>query len=113
MFFIPHLGNHTSPNMSFDCIVVTSSNSHQCELFKQELLQRRGKHGLSPTCKVRAVADPHGIRVGSGGATFHAIAEAFEEGKNLLILHSGGDSRRNPLCSVFGKGFLAVNFPSE
>jgi len=94
---------------NFDSVVVTSSNAAQCELFRQELLARKGKF-FNPTCKVLALSDPLGVRVGSGGATLHAIAEAYGDGGSLLVLHSGGDSRRNPLCSVSGKAFAAMNF---
>lgn len=97
----------------FECVVVTSSNANQCELFKKELELRRGSNALSPNCRILALSDPHGIRVGSGGATFHAISEAYEDEKCLLILHSGGDSRRNPLCAVSGKGFAGLNFDPE
>jgi hypothetical protein len=93
---------------NFECVVVTSSNAAQCELFRKELIARRGKF-LSPSCRVLALSDPLGVRVGSGGATMHAISEAYNGG-SLLILHSGGDSRRNPLCSVTGKAFAAMNF---
>lgn len=94
----------------FDNIVVTSSNANQCQLFLQELASRRGSLGISEKCRITALSDPLGQRVGSGGATFYAISEAYEQGKNLLVLHSGGDSKRNPLCTVFGKGFVSMNF---
>ncbi|KAH9251833.1 hypothetical protein BASA81_010276 [Batrachochytrium salamandrivorans] len=101
--------------MWFDRVVVTSSNLNQCELFKLELQRLRnnpagGQLGLSPQSEIFTVADPLGVRVGSGGATFHAISEAYLPGKSLLVLHSGGDSRRNPLCCVQGKGFASINF---
>jgi fucokinase len=92
----------------FEKVVVTSSNQEQCELFRIELERRKGRF-FSESCTVLAISDPLGVRVGSGGATFHAIAEAYD-GRNLLVLHSGGDSRRNPLCSVTGKAFAAANF---
>ena len=95
----------------FRRVVVTSSNPAQCELFKVELERRKGRY-FSEDCVVQALSDPLGRRVGSGGATFHAIAEAYD-GTNLLILHSGGDSRRNPLCTVSGKAFAALNFDTR
>jgi hypothetical protein len=103
-----------SPHQFFDRVVVTSSNLNQCLLYKKELelLKQKpftNKLGLSSSCEIIALSDPMGIRVGSGGATFHAISEAYEPNKSLLILHSGGDSRRNPLCCVSGKGFVSIN----
>ena len=92
---------------SFDRVVVTASNLAQSELFRHELERRKGRY-FSETCIVQAISDPLGWRIGSGGATFQGIAEAYD-GSNLLILHSGGDSRRNPLCTVSGKAFAEVN----
>lgn len=59
--------------------------------------------------------DPDGKRVGSGGATFNVMAWlAGQEGgsskkifknKRILVIHSGGDSKRIPQYSVCGKLF--------
>ena len=56
-----------------------------------------------------------GKRVGSGGATLNvlrAIAEAEGTGdftgKKILVIHSGGDSKRVPQYSAMGKLFSPV-----
>lgn len=59
-----------------------------------------------------------GKRVGSGGATFNVMAWlAGQEGgsskkifknKRILVIHSGGDSKRIPQYSVCGKLFSPV-----
>jgi hypothetical protein len=63
--------------MPFDRVVVTASNLNQCELFKLELelCKKKTYLGLAKDCEIMALSDPLGIRVGSGGATFYAIAE--------------------------------------
>ncbi len=59
------------------------------------------------------MADPAGARIGSGGATLRALASLAAEGealskKRVLMIHSGGDSRRLPHCSAVGKLFARV-----
>ena len=63
------------------------------------------------------VPDPEGVRLGSGGATVHALQilarrlgapaanERWWQGQRVLLLHSGGDSRRLPQYSPSGKIF--------
>jgi fucokinase len=67
------------------------------------------------------VPDPAGMRIGSGGATMNALvalAERYSGLKGLssvssnalddlrvLIIHSGGDSKRSPCQSVVGKAW--------
>ncbi len=71
-----------------------------------------------------AVPDPASVRIGSGGATLNALHVVSErlsamQGYNyinydavkksrILILHSGGDSQRLPICSVRGKAFCSL-----
>src|SRR5262249_5913859 len=70
------------------------------------------------------VADPRDQRAGSGGSTFavlyevarrlarehHAAASLAElfEGQRILIIHSGGDSRRLPAYAAQGKVFTPL-----
>ena len=104
------VGPRSSDQVVFDVIVVTASSESQAQAFQLELT-RRQKFGLIPhKTLVVTVPDPSGIRIGSGGATFNAIAHANyhlssstapkREFPRLLILHSGGDSKRSPFCSV-------------
>ena len=65
---------------------------------------------------ILVVADPAGVRIGSGGGTLNAIQhfvdkygmEAVGRSK-IAIVHSGGDSRRAPLHSVCGKAWASIN----
>jgi len=110
----------------WDWIVLTAGDKHQARTFEMQLDWRR-KAGLLPQAtRCIVVPDPEGRRVGSGGATINALAEvgrqiarsagkrraADRDGlfarKRVLILHSGGESRRLPHCSAFGKVFARV-----
>lgn len=63
--------------------------------------------------------DPDGKRVGSGGATFNVLRYIAEQepsadpaglfkGRRILVIHSGGDSKRVPQYSACGKLFSPV-----
>ena len=70
-------------------------------------------------CMVIAVSDPVGVRIGSGGGSLNALERlrsvigdaALREAK-VLIIHSGGDSRRAPQHSVTGKAWASINTPN-
>ncbi|MBN1558902.1 hypothetical protein JW998_01540 [candidate division KSB1 bacterium] len=100
----------------FDICVLTAANDRQARGFDIQLDWRRQEADLSATA-FRIIADPQGRRIGSGGSTFlvlHALYEEFGESlyaKRVLILHSGGDSRRTPAYSAVGKIFMPL--PTE
>jgi fucokinase len=60
--------------------------------------------------------DPGGLRVGSGGATLQVLRHLASENtlgrpieeQRVLLIHSGGDSRRLPHASAAGKLFTRV-----
>lgn len=57
--------------------------------------------------------DPDGKRVGSGGATLNVLRYVHEnagsfENQRILVIHSGGDSKRVPQYSACGKLFSPV-----
>jgi len=110
----------------WDWIVLTAGDDRQARAFELQIEWRR-KAGLLPRAtRFAVVADPQGRRVGSGGATLHALGEvarrltkksrlrgrehlaAVFSWKRVLILHSGGESCRLPHCSAFGKVFGRV-----
>ena len=95
--------------MSFDLIVITSSNPVQLQLFELELAALPALKGA----RILAVTDPQGHRVGSGGGTLNALVAAnalapLTSTSRTLVLHSGGDSQRSPLCTVQGKAFSSL-----
>ena len=104
-------------NPSFACwdyIILTASNEHQAEGFWAQLGQRK----LPQKTHVAVLPDPEGKRVGSGGATLGVIKYIKEREASLghdgfdklriLVIHSGGDSKRTPQYSALGKLFSPV-----
>lgn len=95
----------------WDYIVLTASNEQQAEGFRQQIAERAGF--LPAHTKFAVIPDRDGKRVGSGGATLSVIRYLHEqEGsfRNLrvLVIHSGGDSKRVPQYSALGKLFSPV-----
>lgn len=101
--------------VTWDYIILTASNEHQAENFRREI-ENRLQHGLLPQrIHFAVIPDPEGKRVGSGGATLGVIQYIVEQrGKpdfsdlKILVIHSGGDSKRVPQYSVMGKLFSPV-----
>ena len=99
----------------WDYIVLTASNEAQAQAYEQQI-RHRLKHGKLPKETHYAVLpDPDGKRVGSGGATLNVMRYiAGREnttdftGRKILVIHSGGDSKRVPQYSACGKLFSPV-----
>lgn len=102
----------------WDYVILTASNEEQAEAYRSQI-QYRLDNGLLPLAtKYAVLPDPDGKRVGSGGATFHVLKYIAEQdepctadhfaGKRILVIHSGGDSKRVPQYSACGKLFSPV-----
>ena len=99
----------------WDYIILTASNENQAEGFRAQINERL-KEGLLPKkTHFAVIPDRDGKRVGSGGATLGVIKYVAEHsGKNdfsglrILVIHSGGDSKRVPQYSALGKLFSPV-----
>ncbi|MBQ7955075.1 MAG: bifunctional fucokinase/L-fucose-1-P-guanylyltransferase [Lachnospiraceae bacterium] len=102
----------------WDYIILTASNEAQAQGYRQEIEWRRNQGYLPKSCRYLVLADPDGKRVGSGGATLNVLkvlageygdntASVFRH-KKILVIHSGGDSKRIPQYSVCGKLFSPV-----
>lgn len=97
----------------WDYIVLTASNEEQAEAFRSQIAYRQEKHVLPCKTKYLVLPDPDGKRVGSGGATLQVLRKLAEieeisgdfHNKRILVIHSGGDSKRVPQYSVCGKLF--------
>lgn len=103
--------------LTWDYVIVTASNEEQARNYREQIRFRK-EYGLLPARPHYAVLpDPGGKRVGSGGATFHVMryireneqgqGNPFSE-KRILVIHSGGDSKRVPQYSSTGKLFSPV-----
>ena len=102
----------------WDSVVLTASNEEQASIYRSEIEYRLRLKQLPGRTKYLVLPDPGGKRVGSGGATLNvlkAIAEReqkddtnFFKGLRVLVIHSGGDSKRIPQYSTCGKLFSPV-----
>ena len=100
----------------WDYVILTASNEEQADAYREQLKLRLEQGFLPRQTHYAVLPDPEGKRVGSGGATFHVmkyIWERHEEedcfgGKRMLVIHSGGDSKRVPQYSACGKLFSPV-----
>lgn len=100
----------------WDYIVLTASNEEQANAFRSQITYRQNKNVLPCKTKYLVLPDPDGKRVGSGGATLQVLQKLAEQediagdfhNKRILVIHSGGDSKRVPQYSVCGKLFSPV-----
>lgn len=100
----------------WDYIVLTASNEEQANAFQSQITYRQNKNVLPCKTKYLVLPDPDGKRVGSGGATLQVLRKLAEQediagdfhNKRILVIHSGGDSKRVPQYSVCGKLFSPV-----
>jgi fucokinase len=94
----------------WDVVIITASSERQAELYRDEI-QRRSLSGMLPNeTQFLVVPDPADRRVGSGGATINALGVLGKDRgwwscHRVLLVHSGGDSRRLPQYSPGGKLF--------
>src|SRR5512136_1232282 len=99
--------------LGWDVCVLTASDERQANMYRGQLEWRRTTNLLPAQTRFLVIADPDGQRIGSGGATLRVLAQLAREddtltNKRILIIHSGGDSRRLPHCSATGKLFARV-----
>ncbi len=100
----------------WDYIIITASNQRQADTYRRKIEQRLLKKRLPSVPNYAVVPDTDGKRIGSGGATLNALLYVLEkEGtieqalkKRILLIHSGGDSKRIPQYSDCGKLFSPV-----
>lgn len=95
----------------WDYIVLTASDEQQAEGFRKQIEERSAF--LPVRSQFVVIPDRDDKRVGSGGATLSVLKYLHEkEGgfRNLrvLVIHSGGDSKRVPQYSALGKLFSPV-----
>lgn len=97
----------------WDYVILTASNESQAQSYRMQI-QYRLNHGMLPKSIHYAVLpDPDGKRVGSGGATLNVLRYIYQDAgsfddKRILVIHSGGDSKRVPQYSACGKLFSPV-----
>lgn len=101
----------------WDYFIITASNEEQAENYREQITYRLDRGLLPVQTHYAVLPDPEGKRVGSGGATFNVLKYIREQegeqenpfcGKRILVIHSGGDSKRVPQYSASGKLFSPV-----
>lgn len=103
---------------AWDYLILTASNEAQASGYREEIADRVRQGYLPRSCEYIVLPDPGGKRVGSGGATLNVLRHLSQEygngvtsvfhGNRILVIHSGGDSKRVPQYSVCGKLFSPV-----
>lgn len=123
-FYLSALSTDALP--TWDYVILTASNEAQAEAYRIQI-DHRLKHGQIPgNTKYAVIPDLNGQRVGSGGATLSCVKYVKEhcgaldgsnpfKDKRILVIHSGGDSKRVPQYSACGKLFSPVprNLPDD
>lgn len=99
----------------WDYIILTAATEAQAQSYRAQIEYRRNAGKLPERTQFLVIPDRNGERVGSGGATLSVLREvAMLRGSGdfsrlkLLVIHSGGDSKRIPQYSVCGKLFSPV-----
>lgn len=97
----------------WDYVILTASNESQAESYREQIDFRLAEGKLPKSTHYAVIPDPDGKRVGSGGATLNVLRYIREHedtftGKKILVIHSGGDSKRVPQYSACGKIFSPV-----
>lgn len=96
----------------WDIVVLTASNKNQAAFYKQQIEIRADAGTLESGTIYKVVSDDGGKRIGSGGATLSIMKRINTkyglDGKKVLLIHSGGDSKRVPQYSACGKLFSPV-----
>lgn len=110
--------NRSLRNSKFVCwdyVVLTASNDLQAKGYEAQINERKNNGTLPKQTQFLVIPDKDGKRVGSGGATLGVINEIVKlngsadfSGLRILVIHSGGDSKRVPQYSALGKLFSPV-----
>ncbi len=108
------LGTLESDKMAvWDYVILTASNEAQAKAYEVQIEYRLKNHQIPGKTHYAVIPDLNGRRVGSGGATLSCVKyvadrEGTFAGKKILVIHSGGDSKRVPQYSACGKLFSPV-----
>ncbi len=99
----------------WDWIVLTAADEKQADAYRIQIEKRKAEKWLPAGTRTAVVPDYRNERIGSGGATLNVLRVLIEEDgleqvldSRILVIHSGGDSRRIPQYSACGKLFAPV-----
>lgn len=101
--------------VKWDWIIITASNNRQAEAYQLQIDKRLEEKRLPSNTRFVVIPDLDDERIGSGGATLNVLYYLAEQigienvsKQRILLLHSGGDSKRIPQYSACGKLFAPV-----
>lgn len=104
-------------DLFWDVVVLTARDDEQRTIFELQIDEKKSRNELPVFVRYYVFADPPGAKIGSGGATMHALEQlelslgAEEMIKSrVMLLHAGGYSQRLASLSVVGKAFMALPF---
>ena len=125
--YAAHAAGTSSSIPWWTAVVITASSRQQADRYESEIHRRLANGRIPPDSRYLVVPDLGDHRMGSGGATLNALRELaasaffgagdpprridltkWWSGQRVLLIHSGGDSRRLPQYSLCGKLFSAV-----
>ena len=126
--YAEHVANPQANTSWWTAVIITASSARQAERYAEEIRWRREQGKVPAGAAYLVVPDIDDERIGSGGATLNALRrlaedvlltsgadtlEAWWATQRVLMIHSGGDSRRLPQFSLSGKLFsmLPVKTP--
>ena len=105
---------------TFSHILLSAPTEDIAEVYRAQLAILRDSVPFLREVEVNCVSDPEGQRVGSGGGTLNGLAFIRKQYNlhtldacRILIIHSGGESRRAPLYSLCGKAWTTINATLE
>lgn len=95
----------------WDAVAFTTTNEEQKFSVERQIDEQLANKDLPVSLPYIVVCDPPGTKIGSGGANFLALQELYHllgdrlYTMKVLLIHTGGQSRRLPSHSVLGKLF--------
>ncbi|MBX3375521.1 MAG: hypothetical protein KF678_00785 [Phycisphaeraceae bacterium] len=111
---------------AIDWLILTAANRAQARGYRAQLRLRQATGRLPGVARYLVIPDPHDRRIGSGGSTFVVLHELLRRlrstrrakspanpfaNQRILLIHSGGDSRRLPAYAAEGKVFVPIPNP--
>lgn len=109
-YYLAVLSDDRKP--TWDYVLLTASNEAQAKAYTMQIKHRLANGQLPGRTHYAVIPDRNGQRIGSGGATLSCVRYLYDHAgsfrRRVLVIHSGGDSKRVPQYSACGKLFSPV-----
>ena len=111
--------NENSKYKFWDVVVLTAIDETQKKAYEQQIAQKCQLREIPAKPNYEVISDPEGSKIGCGGATMHALHQLYHKygeslySKCILLVNTGGYSKRLPSAGVLGKVFMAVPYGDE